>query len=128
MVSYRSIPKILNLFNNQTNIKMDWIPHFTSTINWIGRAGVGMLKEIGKIEKPWIAIIDHSINIGTKKLFVVLKVEIDILYKREKAMERADKIREYRKTTKRHKETILELKEEIKRLKQEFGKEEIKKI
>ena len=69
---------------------MDWIPHFTSTINWIGRAGVGMLKEIGKIEKPWIAIIDHSINIGTKKLFVVLKIEIDILYKREKAISLED--------------------------------------
>ncbi len=47
---------------------------------------------------------------------------------RKKAIERADEIREYRKTTKRHKETILELKEEIKRLKQELGKEETKKI
>jgi len=45
-----------------------------------------MLKEIEKIEKPWIAIIDHSINIGTKKLFVVLRIEIDILYKRDKAI------------------------------------------
>jgi len=47
---------------------------------------------------------------------------------REKAIERADEIREYRKTTKRHKETISELKGEIKRLKQGLGKEEIKKI
>ena len=47
---------------------------------------------------------------------------------REKAIERADEIREYRKTTKRHKETISELKEEIKKLKQELEKEEIKKI
>ncbi|WP_297465228.1 hypothetical protein [Thermococcus sp.] len=46
---------------------------------------------------------------------------------RKKAIERADEIREYRKTTKRHKETISELKEEIKRLKQELGKEETKK-
>jgi len=45
-----------------------------------------MLKEIGKIEKSWIAIIDHSINIGTKKLFVVLRIEIDVLYKRDKAI------------------------------------------
>jgi len=65
---------------------MEWIPHFTSTINWIGRVGVGMLKEIGKIDKPWIAIIDHSINIGTKKLFVILRIEMDILYKRDKAI------------------------------------------
>jgi hypothetical protein len=69
---------------------MDWIPHFTSTINWIGRIGVGMLKEIREIEKPWIAIIDHSINIGTKKLFVVLRIKIDILYKREKAISLED--------------------------------------
>jgi hypothetical protein len=69
---------------------MNWIPHFTSTINWIGRVGVGMLKEIGKIEKPWIAIIDHSINIGTKKLFVVLRIEIDVLYKRDKAISLED--------------------------------------
>ena len=47
---------------------------------------------------------------------------------RKKAIERADEIREYRKTTKRHKETISELKEEIKRLKQELGKEDTKKI
>jgi uncharacterized coiled-coil DUF342 family protein len=46
---------------------------------------------------------------------------------RKKAMERADEIREYRKTTGRHKEKISELKQEIKRLKQELGKEEIKK-
>ena len=47
---------------------------------------------------------------------------------RKKAIERADEIREHRKTTKRHKERILELKEEIKRLKEASGKEEIKKI
>jgi hypothetical protein len=69
---------------------MDWIPHFTSTIHWIGRVGVGMLKEIGKLSKPWIAIIDHSINIGTKKLFVVLRIEMDILYKRDKALSLED--------------------------------------
>ena len=46
---------------------------------------------------------------------------------RKKAMERADEIREHRKTTKRHKAKISELKEEIKRLKQEKETEEIKK-
>ena len=69
---------------------MDWIPHFTSTINWIGRIGVGMLKEVKEIAQPWIAIIDHSINIGTKKLFVVLRIRIDVLYQREKAISLED--------------------------------------
>ena len=38
---------------------------------------------------------------------------------RKKAVERADEIREYRKTVKRHKETISKLKEEIRELKKE---------
>ncbi len=47
---------------------------------------------------------------------------------RKKAIERADEIREYRKTTERHKRKISELKEEIKRLKRELEEREIKKI
>ncbi len=47
---------------------------------------------------------------------------------RKKAVERADEIREYRKTVKRHKETISKLKEEIKKLKRELNKENLKKI
>jgi len=47
---------------------------------------------------------------------------------RRKAVKRADKLREYRKTIKRHKETISELKEEIKKLKQQINIENTKKI
>jgi hypothetical protein len=47
---------------------------------------------------------------------------------REKAMERADELREHRKTIKRHKQKILEQKEEIKKLKEELIEKEIKKI
>jgi hypothetical protein len=36
---------------------------------------------------------------------------------RKKAVERADEIREYRKTTERHKATIAKLKQEVKELK-----------
>ena len=47
---------------------------------------------------------------------------------RKKAVDRADEIREYRKTTQRHKDTIAQLKEEIKKLKEESNKENLKKI
>ncbi len=47
---------------------------------------------------------------------------------RNKAVQRADEIREYRKTTQRHKDTISQLKEEIKILKQQSNKENLKKI
>ena len=47
---------------------------------------------------------------------------------RNKAVERADEIREYRKTRQRHKDTIDQLKEEIKILKHQSDKENLKKI
>jgi len=46
---------------------------------------------------------------------------------RAKAIERADEIREYRKTTQRHKEKIVELKKEIKELKEKLKQQDIKK-
>jgi hypothetical protein len=46
---------------------------------------------------------------------------------REKAVERANEIREYRKATERHKKTISELKEDIIMLKEELGTKDIKK-
>jgi len=67
VVSYRSIPRILALFNEKTPLTLGWIPHFTSVINWTLRLGLGLLKQVKPISKPWLAIIDHSIDIGTKK-------------------------------------------------------------
>lgn len=44
------------------------------------------MSQVRKIDKPWIAIADHSIDIGTKQLFVVLRVEMDIFLQREGAI------------------------------------------
>ena len=33
------------------------------------------------MDAPWLAIIDHSIDIGTKKALVVLRVRLDALLK-----------------------------------------------
>jgi len=90
VVSYRSVPRILALFNQQTPLTLGWIPHFTSVINWTLRLGLGMLKQIRPIEQPWLAILDHSIDIGTKKAFVVLRVTIDKLAKKGKALQLSD--------------------------------------
>ena len=45
------------------------------------RLGVGLLKKVEAQNKPWVAIVDHSINIGIKKVFVVLRVSADTLLK-----------------------------------------------
>jgi len=90
VVSYRSIPRVLALFNERTPLTLGWIPHFTSVINWTLRLGLGLLKQVKPISKPWLAIIDHSIDIGTKKAFVVLRVTIDTLSQKGKAIQLKD--------------------------------------
>ncbi len=90
VVSYRSVPRILSLFQLQTNLNMTWIPHFTSVINWTLRLGLGLLKQVKPIQSPWLAIIDHSIDIGTKKALVVLRVTLDALSRKEGAIQLSD--------------------------------------
>ncbi len=90
VVSYRSVPRIINLFKTRTELTLEWIPHFTSVINWTLRLGLGMLKQVHTIHKPWLAIIDHSIDIGTKKALVVLRVAIDALKHKNQAIQLKD--------------------------------------
>lgn len=90
IVSYRSVPRILDVFNQQTQLHLQWIPHFTSVINWTLRCGLGLLKQVSPINEPWIAIIDHSIDVGTKKALVVLRVRMDALLNKGKAIQLED--------------------------------------
>ncbi len=77
VVSYRSVPAILHLFHRHTSLTLVWQPHFTSVINWVLRLGLGLLNQVKPLAVPWVAIIDHSIDIGTKKALVVLRVSLD---------------------------------------------------
>lgn len=63
-----------------------WVPHFTSVINWTLRLGLGLLRQVTPVDVPWLAIIDHSIDIGTKKALVVLRVPMDALARRKSAI------------------------------------------
>jgi len=83
-VGFRGLSKIiqhLNLFSH--------VPHFTSLINWVLRFGLGLLKQVQPISEPWIAIIDHSIDIGSKKVLVVLRVKARVL-ESKKSIQLAD--------------------------------------
>jgi len=52
--------------------------------------GLGLLKQVKPISQPWVAILDHSIDIGTKKALVVLRVPMDVLSKRGSAIQLKD--------------------------------------
>jgi len=90
VVSYRSVPRILELFNLKTPLELPWIPHFTSVINWSLRVGLGLLRQVCPTCEPWIAIIDYSIDIGTKKALVVLRVKTQTLLQRGGAIRLQD--------------------------------------
>ena len=79
VVSFRSIPRILDLLRRMAGLGLNWTPHFTSVINWTLRLGLGLLRQVAPTDEPWLAIVDHSIDIGTKKALVVLRVSTKAL-------------------------------------------------
>lgn len=87
VVSYRSVPTILHLSHQHSASDLPWQPHFTSVINWVLRLGLGLLNQTAPLNIPWVAIIDHSIDIGTKKALVVLRVP---LHQLSGALKRSD--------------------------------------
>lgn len=90
VVSYRSVPRILELLDAAMAFGLGWVPHFTSVINWTLRVGLGMLKQVKAVDSPWLAVIDYSIDIGTKKALAVLRVRLDALSKRGGAVRLED--------------------------------------
>jgi len=48
------------------------------------------LKQVKPISQPWLAILDHFIDIGTKKVLVVLRVPVDALFRRGQAIQLKD--------------------------------------
>ena len=81
VLSFRSIPRALAFLP-----KCDWIPHFTSIINWVLRYGLAQLQAIQPVSNPWIAIVDMSMNQGIQKILLVLRVPLSALSNRGSAL------------------------------------------
>jgi hypothetical protein len=90
VVSFRSVPRILKLMSTLTFVPIGWIPDFTSAINWTLRLGLARLEAVAKWSEPWLAIVDFSIDVGVKKVLVVLRVPLTALAVRVSALTLAD--------------------------------------
>jgi hypothetical protein len=90
VVSFRAVPRILDLLRELGHLSLQWVPHFTSVINWTVRFGLAVLGQVRAVNTPWLAIIDLSIDIGVKKALVVLRVPIDALARRGSAIRLED--------------------------------------
>lgn len=55
-------------------------------INWVLRAGVSVFDKVSVIVEPWLAIIDCSIDVGTRKALVVLRVRLAALAEKQGAI------------------------------------------
>ena len=93
IVSFRSVPRILQVFQPLLWAKIR-IPHFTSVIHWTLRVGIAIFNQVSAIVEPmcfqllhqWAAIIDCSIDIGTRKALVVLRVPLRALQDKQGAI------------------------------------------
>lgn len=85
IISFRSVPRILEIFQPFLRARVR-IPHFTSVINWTLRVGVAIFKQGATIIEPWVALIDCSIDIGTRKALVVLRVPLSALENKQGAI------------------------------------------
>lgn len=84
-VSFRAVPRIWGVLQRLGWVKIQ-IPHFTSVIHWTLRAGMAVFNAVGRTDEPWIAIIDCSIDIGTRKALVVLRVPLSALHQKQGAI------------------------------------------
>ena len=84
-VSFRAVPRIWGTLQRLGWVQIQ-IPHFTSVIHWTLRAGMTILNEIGTTDEPWLAVIDCSIDIGTRKALVVLRVPLSALHQKQDAI------------------------------------------
>jgi hypothetical protein len=85
-VSFRAVPRILGFFLSAA----EWIPHFTSVINWTLRVGLALLNQVAPVNDAWVVILDHSIDIGVKKVLVALRVRVEALAQRGSALQLSD--------------------------------------
>ncbi len=85
IVSFRAVPRIWGVLQRLGWVSIQ-IPHFTSVIHWTLRAGMTIFNEVGSTDEPWIAVIDCSIDIGTRKALVVLRVSLSALHQKQDAI------------------------------------------
>lgn len=85
IVSFRSVPRILRIFQPFLWAKVQ-IPHFTSVIHWALRVGIAVFNQVSMISGPWVAVIDCSIDVGTRKALVVLRIPLGALQSKQGAI------------------------------------------
>ncbi len=78
-VSFRAISQLFGIFALCLNLKVRK-PSHTTIMNWVHKVGLYQLSRKKRKADDWVIVLDHSIQLGCEKLFVVLGIresEID---------------------------------------------------
>lgn len=76
-LSFRASSKVLRAFLLVGAGLISWVPHFTTGIGWALRLGLYCLQQAQRrLDEPWVCIADFTIQIGCKKVLIVLRVPV----------------------------------------------------
>ena len=76
-LSFRASSKVLRFFLLVGAGLISWVPHFTTGIGWALRVGLHCLQQAQRpLDEPWVCIADCTIQIGSKKALMVLRVPV----------------------------------------------------
>jgi hypothetical protein len=74
-VALRAVPRVFGiLFGAPTAATI--LPEATSVRWWLQRLGLFALREVLEVADDWVYLIDHSVQIGTVKVFVILGLRL----------------------------------------------------
>ena len=79
-LSFRASSKVLRALLLVGAGLIAWVPHFTTGIEWALRLGLHCLQQAQRhLDEPWVGIADFTMQIGSKKALIVLRVPVSAL-------------------------------------------------
>ena len=74
-VALRAVPRVLSIFLGVPDAATI-LPEATSVRWWLQRLGLFALREVLEVADDWVYLIDHSVQIGTVKVCVILGLRL----------------------------------------------------
>jgi hypothetical protein len=74
-VALRAVPRVLGIFCGVPDAATI-LPEATSVRWWLQRLGLFALREVLEVADDWVYLIDHSVQLGTVKVCVILGLQL----------------------------------------------------
>ncbi len=79
-LSFRASSQVFRSIHLMGFALISWLPHFTTGIGWALRVGLHCLQKAQRrLDEKWVCIADFTIQTGSKKALIVLRVPVSAL-------------------------------------------------